>query len=46
MKRWKDSVKHQKAFEALSKEYSDILAIEKDLQKRDISVLKAYIPQV
>ena len=40
LKRWKDSVKHQKAFEALSKECSDILAIEKDLQKRDISALE------
>ncbi len=40
LKRWKDSVKHQKAFEALSKECSDILAMEKDLQKRDISDLE------
>ena len=40
LKRWKDSVKHQKAFESLSKECSDILAIEKDLQKRDISALE------
>ena len=40
LKRWKDSVKHQKAFEDLSKECSDILAIEKDLQKRDISALE------
>ncbi|MDA3791770.1 MAG: BREX-1 system phosphatase PglZ type A [Desulfobacula sp.] len=40
LKRWKDSVKHQKAFETLSKECSDILAIEKDLQKRDISALE------
>lgn len=40
LKRWKDSVKHQKAFEDLSKECADILAIEKDLQKRDISALE------
>lgn len=40
LKRWKDSVKHQKAFETLSKECADILAIKKDLQKRDISSLE------
>ncbi|MBT4198218.1 BREX-1 system phosphatase PglZ type A [Desulfobacula sp.] len=40
LKRWKDSVKHQKAFETLSKECADILTIEKDLQKRDISSLE------
>ncbi|SDT84909.1 BREX-1 system phosphatase PglZ type A [Desulfobacula phenolica] len=40
LKRWKDSVKHQKAFETLSKECADILAIEKDLQTRDIASLE------
>jgi len=40
LKRWKDSIKHQKAFETLSKECADILTIEKDLQKRDISSLE------
>ncbi|WP_218576520.1 BREX-1 system phosphatase PglZ type A [Desulfobacter latus] len=40
LKRWKDSVRHQSAFETLSKECADILAIEKDLQKRDISSLE------
>ncbi len=40
LKRWKDSVKHQKSFETLSKECADILTIEKDLQKRDISSLE------
>ncbi len=39
-KRWKDSVKHQAAFETLSKECADILTIEKDLQKRNISALE------
>ena len=40
LKRWKDSVKHQKAFETLSKKCADILTIEQDLQKRDISSLE------
>jgi len=40
LKRWKDSVKHQEAFETLSKECADILAIEKDLQKRAVSSLE------
>ena len=40
LKRWKDSVKHQKAFETLSEECADILTIEKDLQKRDISSIE------
>jgi len=36
LKRWKDSIKQQNAFETLSKECADILGIEKDLQQRDI----------
>jgi uncharacterized protein (TIGR02687 family) len=40
LKRWKDSVKYQKDFQTLSKECAYILAIEKDLQKRDISSLE------
>ncbi|MCP3944506.1 MAG: BREX-1 system phosphatase PglZ type A [Desulfobacteraceae bacterium] len=40
LKRWKDSVKHQDAFETLSAECADILTMEKDLQKRDISSLE------
>lgn len=40
LKRWKDSVRHQNAFEILSKECADILSIEKDLQKRDILSLE------
>ena len=40
LKRWKDSVRHQGAFETLSKECADILGLEKDLQKRDISSLE------
>ena len=40
LKRWKDSVRHRSAFETLSRECADILSIEKDLQKRDISSLE------
>ena len=35
LKRWKDSVRHHAAFEALSAECSGILGIEQDLQGRD-----------
>jgi len=35
LKRWKDSIRHHKAFEKLSAECEDILSIEQDLQKRD-----------
>jgi len=35
LKRWKDSIRHHKAFEKLSAECEDILGIEQDLQKRD-----------
>jgi uncharacterized protein (TIGR02687 family) len=35
LKRWKDSIRHHKAFENLSSECEDILGIEQDLQKRD-----------
>ncbi|MDY0222241.1 MAG: BREX-1 system phosphatase PglZ type A [Desulfobacterium sp.] len=40
LKRWKDSVKHQGAFDALSKECAEILALEEDLHKRDIASLQ------
>jgi len=36
LKRWRDSVHYQAAFEALSNEYADILGIENDLQNRSI----------
>ncbi len=39
LKRWKDSIKQQTAFEILSKECAEILCIENDLQQRDISSL-------
>ena len=35
LKRWKDSVRHQAAFEALSQECANILNIEQDLQGRN-----------
>jgi uncharacterized protein (TIGR02687 family) len=41
LKRWKDSVRHQQAFEALSSECADILNIERDLQERDYRSLLA-----
>ncbi len=40
LKRWKDSVKHHSAFETLSTACAEILAIEKNLLKRDISALE------
>ncbi|MDM8535491.1 BREX-1 system phosphatase PglZ type A [Desulfobacterales bacterium HSG17] len=40
LKRWKNNIRQQKAFETLSKECAEILNIEKDLHKRDISSLK------
>jgi uncharacterized protein (TIGR02687 family) len=39
LKRWKDSIRFQKAFETLSEEYADLLGIEKDLQNRDVRAL-------
>lgn len=39
LKRWKDSVKHQHAFETLSHECARILAIEQDLQQRELASL-------
>ena len=39
LKRWRDSVRYQSAFETLSEEYANILGIEKDLQNRDIRKL-------
>lgn len=35
LKRWKDSIRHHKAFEILSNECADFLKIEQDLQKQD-----------
>ncbi len=35
LKQWKDSVRHQQAFGALSADCADILGIEEDLQGRD-----------
>ncbi|RZB38315.1 MAG: hypothetical protein SRB2_00063 [Desulfobacteraceae bacterium Eth-SRB2] len=41
LKRWKDSIRHHKAFEILSNECADFLKIEQDLQKQDcISLLE------
>jgi uncharacterized protein (TIGR02687 family) len=39
LKRFKSNIKYQSAFEKLSKECSNILQIEKDLENKDISVL-------
>jgi len=39
LKRWRDSVRYQSAFEKLSEEFVNILGIEKDLQNRDIRTL-------
>ncbi len=39
LKRWKDSVKHQRAFETLSHECARILGIEQDLRQREIASL-------
>ena len=41
LKRWKDSVRHHAAFETLSREYADILAIAQDLHGRDTASLIA-----
>ena len=35
LKRWKDSIRHHKAFETLSNECADFLKVEQDLQKQD-----------
>ncbi len=39
LRRWKDSRKHQEAFEALSEQCAGILAIESDLNQRDMRQL-------
>ncbi len=39
LKRWRDNIRHQEAFEKLSEEYKDILGIERDLEKRDFRKL-------
>lgn len=39
LKRWRDSVRYQGAFEQLSEECANILSIERDLQNRDIRTL-------
>ncbi|MGC9523899.1 MAG: BREX-1 system phosphatase PglZ type A [Anaerolineae bacterium] len=39
LKRWKDSVRHHEAFEALSHEYAAILNIEQDLLEREYGTL-------
>lgn len=39
LKRWRDTVQHREAFRKLSEAYAGILAIEKDLQSRDIRQL-------
>ena len=39
LKRWKDSVRHHAAFETLSDEAAAILAIEQDLQRRELRTL-------
>ena len=39
LKRWKDSIRHHKAFEILSNECADFLKIEQALQKQDFSSL-------
>ena len=41
LKQWKDSVRHQEAFGALSSDCADILNIERDLQGRDYHSLLA-----
>ena len=35
LKRWRDNVRYQESFEKLAGEYQEILAIERDLEKRD-----------
>jgi uncharacterized protein (TIGR02687 family) len=39
LKRWKDSIRHHKAFEILSTECANFLKIEQDLQKQDYRIL-------
>jgi len=39
LKRWKDSIRHNASFEALSEECADVLSIEQDLQGRDYNSL-------
>ena len=39
LKRWKDSIRHRPAFEALSEKCADTLGIEQDLQSRDYKTL-------
>ncbi|HND48420.1 MAG TPA: BREX-1 system phosphatase PglZ type A, partial [Anaerolineales bacterium] len=39
LKRWRDNVHYQEAFEKLAGEYQEILAIERDLEKRDFRKL-------
>lgn len=39
LKRWKDSIRHHKAFEILSNQYADFLKIEQRLQKMDYRIL-------
>lgn len=39
LKRWRDNVRYQEAFEKLAGEYQGILAIERDLEKRDFRKL-------
>lgn len=38
--RWKDSIRHRKAFEFLSDDCAEILSIEKDLQEKDFRSLQ------
>lgn len=40
LRRWKDSIRHRKAFEYLSDDCAEILLIEQDLQKRDFRSLQ------
>jgi uncharacterized protein (TIGR02687 family) len=40
LRRWKDSIRHRKAFEYLSDDCVEILSIEQDLQKRDYKTLQ------
>ena len=39
LQRWKDSIRHRPAFEALSEKCADTLGIEQDLQSRDYKTL-------
>ena len=39
LKRWKDSLSHHRAFEALSEQMADILTIQRDLEDRDYNSL-------